>query len=68
MRGPVYEGVPFEIGAGGLFGEIADVVLSQRRDIECVSAFAVHARIQSSRDQLLVALGEFDGDARVKVI
>lgn len=68
VRGPVHEGVPFEIVAGGFFGEIADVVLSYRRDINCIPAFTVHAGIKSSRDQLLVPFGEFDGDTGIEVI
>ena len=68
VRGPVYEGVPFEFVAGGINCEIADVVLSQRGNINRIPTLAVHAGEESSRDEFLVAFGEFDGDAGVEVI
>lgn len=68
VRGPVYEGIPFEVSAVGFLRKEANVVLSQWRDVDRVSAFAVHAGEESSRDEFLVAFGEFDGDAGVEVI
>ena len=68
VRGPVYDGIPFEIVAVWLSRKIADVIGAKRGNVNGVSALAVHAGVQSRRDEFLVAFGEFDGDAGVEVI
>lgn len=68
VRGPVYDGVPFKVIAVWLSRKIADVIGAKRGNVNGVSALAVHAGVQSRRDEFLVAFGEFDGDAGVEVI